>query len=134
VPILYVAHGSHAIYSRRGEYGRPFPDPTDEADGEGLEVRPALTEIDDRHPSWVRYQGRWGETEAGFIPGESPSPLGPRFQESDAWSLPASYHEDRARPCGSGPPGRPWQTAGTIALAALVVLIAMIVARRRRVT
>ena len=29
VPVIFVANGSHANYSRRGAYPRPFPDPTD---------------------------------------------------------------------------------------------------------
>ena len=125
-PVLYVANGSHAIYSRAGDYDRPFPDPTDEADGEGREVRPALKRISDAGPAWVHYDGRWGDTEAGWVPGESPSPFGPRFQEGGAWTSPSSYHEEQARTCGSGAPGRPWQTP-LIALAlALLVTLALV--------
>jgi hypothetical protein len=130
-PILYVANGSHATYSRPGDYGRPFPDPTDEADGDGRQVRPAVTVITNRHPAWVRYSGRWGDTEAGFIPGEMSSPAGPRFQESDAWDKPGSYAEAVARPCGSGAPGRPWETAAIVGAGALLIAGAFAVARRR---
>jgi hypothetical protein len=130
-PILYVANGSHATYSAPGSHERPFPDPTDEADGQGREVRPHLTEITARRPAWVRYPGRWGETEAGVIPGEMSSPVGPRVQESGAWSQPSSYFEHFARPCGSGAPSRPWQTAAVIAAGALLVLGAIVVGRRR---
>jgi hypothetical protein len=132
VPILYVANGSHATYSAAGAHGRPFPDPTDEADGNGREVRPRLVEINDRRPGWVGYRGRWGETEAGLIPGEMSSPVGPRIQESAAWSQPSSYFEDFARPCGSGAPSRPWQTAAVIAAGALLGLAAIGLIRRKR--
>lgn len=108
-PVVYVANGSHAIYSRPGFYDRPFPDPTDEAGADGRRVRPELTPIGDRRPAWVRYEGRWGDTDAGWVPGESPSPLGPRFQPSGVWDAPSAYHEERAVDCGSGPPSRPWQ-------------------------
>ena len=126
VPVLYVANGSHATYSRPGDYDRPFPDPTDEADGEGREVRPAVTPITDDDPAWVLYDGRWGGTEAGWVPGESPSPLGPRFQESGAWDSPSSFHDERARDCRSGAPGRPWQTPLAALFVALLVTLALI--------
>jgi hypothetical protein len=131
VPILYVANGSHATYSAPGSYERPFPDPTDEADGQGREVRPDVSRIGARRPAWVRYPGRWGETEAGLIPGEMSSPVGPRAQESGAWIRPSSYLEDFARPCGSGTPGRPWQTAAVIAGGVLLALGAIALVRRR---
>jgi len=108
-PVVYVANGSHGIYSRPGFFDRPFPDPTDEAGADGRRVRPRLTRIGDRAPDWVSYDGPWGDTEAGWVPGESPSPPGPRFQASGVWDAPGEYHEDRAVDCGSGPPSRPWQ-------------------------
>jgi hypothetical protein len=129
-PILYVANGSHATYSSAGAYGRPFPDPTDEADGQGREVRPPVTEITDRGPAWVRYPGRWGDTEAGFIPGEMSSPVGPRFQTSGAWERPSSYAESAARACGSGAPGRPWETAVMIALGLMLISGAVVLGLR----
>jgi hypothetical protein len=133
VPVVYVANGSHANYSRPGDYDRPFPDPTDEADGRGREVRPALTPISDRAPAWVAYPGRWGESDAGFVPGESPSPFGPRFQASGAWEAPASYHDELARPCGSGAPGRPWQLPAAVAvLGALLAVVWVSRSRGRR--
>jgi len=130
-PVVYVANGSHANFSAPGDYGRPFPDPTDEAGGDGRSVRPAVSEIDDQSPGWVSYPGPWGETEAGFVPGESPSPPGPRFQESRAWSEPSSYHQRVARECGSGAPGRPAQTAA-LAIAAALALAGLLLALRRR--
>jgi hypothetical protein len=129
-PVLYVANGSHAVYSAPGSYDRPFPDPTDEADGAGRQVRPRLTAIDDGSPAWVDYEGRWGKTEVGWIPGESPSPRGPRFQENSAWNTPSAFHEDDARECGSGAPGRPWQTPLAAVLVAALVLFGIVRYRR----
>ncbi len=131
VPVLYIANGSHAVYSRPGSHDRPFPDPTDEADGKGSEVRPELTRLGEHTPAWVDYPGRWGDTEAGWVPGESPSPFGPRFQENGAWDAPSTYHEEEARPCGSGAPGRPWQVALMALLAAGVVAAVVIAVRSR---
>ena len=132
VPRVYVANGSHANFSRPGSYGRPFPDPTDEADGRGEELRPDLTEIADAHPGWVAYPGSWGATEAGIVPGEMSSPRGPRFQEGGAWSAPTSFDDERARDCRSGAPGRWWQTAfGGIVVAGLVLGLVILVRRRR---
>ena len=133
VPRVYVANASHANYSRAGEYGRPFPDATDEARGGGRTVRPGVTPITDERPAWVAYPGRWGETDDGFIPGEAPSPRGPRFQGSGAWTAPTAYHEDVAVPCGSGAPGRSWQTAaGALAVVGAILGAVILVRRRRR--
>lgn len=128
-PAVFVANGSHAVYSRPGEHDRPFPDPNDEADGRGARMRPPVERIDDRSPAWVRWPGRWGATEAGSVPGEAPSPPGPRFQDHRAWSSPATFHSERAVGCGSGPPRQPWQAAFLIAP---LVLIGLAVLFRRR--
>jgi hypothetical protein len=107
VPIVYVANGSHAAYFSAGVHGRPFPDPDDEARGDGRQVRPLVEPIAARSPAWMTYAGRWGHSRAGIVPGEQSSPYGPAFQP-DKWEHPARL-EKEARACGSGAPSRPWQ-------------------------
>jgi hypothetical protein len=116
--VVYVANGSHALYPRRGVADRPFPDPNDEADGEGRAIRPPVRPIDERTPRWMSSPRRWGDARAGFVPGEESSPRGPAFQP-ERWRDPSRFHDEHARACGSGPPGRTWQTALTVAFAAL---------------
>jgi hypothetical protein len=130
-PVLYVANGSHATYAKEGTTDRPWPDPNDEADGRGPEARPALTVIDDGAPAWVASDERWGGSRAGWVPGEQSSPLGPRFQEDGRWSRPASF-EASARPCGTGAPGRPWQTWTLVAVLLAGAAGALVFRGRRR--
>jgi hypothetical protein len=129
-PVAYVANGSHALYPRAGTADRPFPDPDDEADGRGRAARPPVQHIDERSPSWIGYSGRWGGSEAGPIPGEQSSPRGPAFQP-ERWDDPARFHMS-ARPCGAGPPGRPWQTVLTLAVVVAAVAAGVAVLARRR--
>ena len=131
VPVVFVANGSHATYSRPGVHDRPFPDPNDEADGHGRRLRPALERIDDDDPAWVAWRGRWGGSRAAFVPAEADSPRGPRFQEDGRWSRPSSYHRDHAIACGSRPPRRAWQTALTFGLGLLAAAAAIAFLRRR---
>jgi hypothetical protein len=145
-PVVFVANGSHANYSRPGVHDRPWPDPNDEADGRGRVVRPAVEPIGvaefggrgpDRSieptrrisPGWLAWPGRFGNSRASFVPGEQSSPRGPAFQP--AWSDPAGLDRE-ARSCTAEPPGRPWQAPITIALVALPPLILVARARRRR--
>jgi hypothetical protein len=122
-PVVYVANGSHALYSTPRTGDRQWPDPDDEADGDGRRVRPPVVEIGDGGPSWTRWPGRWGASEAGIVPGEQSSPRGPAFQGGDAWRDPAAFHEDRARDCGSKPPRRAWQWPLALGLVLLVVVL-----------
>ncbi len=80
-PMVFVAQGSHANYFVPGTRDRPWPDPNDHADGEGLRVRPRLVRIADDRPPWMAYSGRWGD--------EDDSPRGPRF--TAAWSDPDGF-------------------------------------------
>jgi MYXO-CTERM domain-containing protein len=124
---VYVANGSHASYPEPGEHGRPWPDPDDEARGDGRVVRPRVAPFG----RWVAYRGRWGRTRASRVPAESPSPRGPAFQDEGPWRDPAGYHA-AARACGSGAPPHPWPVYAGGAAALLLVGAAGILARRRR--
>jgi hypothetical protein len=134
-PRLWVANGSHALYPRAGGSDRPWPDPNDEADGNGRRVRPKVSIVTDSSPSWIRRTQPWGNSRAGFVPGEHSSPRGPMFQPGNRWRDPAGFDQS-ARACGSGAPGRLWQDVLTALIvfagAALLVLLAFRVVRRRR--
>ena len=84
-PIVFVANGSHAAYSRPGTHDRFFPDPNDEADGRGRTMRPPVGRIADDRPAWAAWPGHWGGGRAGIWPGEQSSPRGPRFQD-ERWT------------------------------------------------
>ena len=129
-PIVYVANGSHASYPRPGTADRPWPDPNDEADGEGDEVRPPLEVIDDDDPAWVSDERLWGRSEAGPFPGEQSSPPGPMFQPGDRWTDPAAL-DSAARSCFSDPPGRPWQTPAMLGAVLMLGAIVLLLRRRR---
>jgi hypothetical protein len=128
-PVVYVANGSHALYPRAGGADRPWPDPNDEADGRGRRARPPVERVSAGRPRWMAWPGRWGEDEAGWVPGEQSSPRGPAFQP-DRWNDPGRFHATEARACGGGPPGRPWQTVLTIILVLAVAAAALRAARR----
>jgi len=119
-PVAYVAHASHATYPRRGTHDRPWPDPNDEARGDGPRVRPPVSVIADTRPPWVGTRMRWGPSRAAWWnPAENSSPVGPRYQPDDRWAAPAAFHAG-ARSCAAGPPGYPWWVfAGAGALVAL---------------
>ena len=130
-PVVYVADGSHASYPRAGTADRPWPDPNDVADGEGLEVRPQIRAIDDDHPAWVQRSEPWGGSEAGWFPGENSSPVGPFFKADDRWRDPAAF-EAAARACGEPPPGRAWQAPAMAAVALILLAGVGLLIRGRR--
>jgi hypothetical protein len=118
---VFVANGSHASYPVPGVHGRPWPDPDDEARGDGRVARVRVEPFGD----WARWPGRWGRSEAAWVPGEQSSPRGPAFQSTGAWRDPSGYHA-AARPCAAGAPGHPWWAllaacAAVIGLAAAVL-------------
>jgi hypothetical protein len=129
-PVVYVGNASHAAYFTAGVHGRPFPDPDDEARGDGARVRPPVERVSRRSPPWMTYAGRWGRSEEGFVPGEHASPPGPAFQP-ERWDDPAALAAS-ARPCGAGAPGRWWQWPLVLAAAALLGLLAFGLARGGR--
>jgi hypothetical protein len=97
-PVVFVARGSHAAYFVPGLRDRTWPDPNDEADGRGQRVRTRLVRIAEDSPGWMRYPGRWGDTRAGWVPGEMDSPLGPARQPQGRWSDPTAWAAS-ARSC-----------------------------------
>jgi hypothetical protein len=98
-PVAYLANGSHAAYFAPGVRDRTFPDPNDEARGDGRAVRPPLVAISRESPSWMRFTGRWGPSRARW-PMEQSSPRGPAFQ-GVRWDDPAAFAAS-ARGCMAG--------------------------------
>lgn len=88
-PVLYIARGSHACYSRPGRHAR-LPVVADHADGRGREVRPRLEIVSDE--GWLRWPGRWGATQGRG----AHSPSGPAFHVQ--WRDPARLHRDGGDP------------------------------------
>ena len=116
---VFVANGSHASYPDRGEHGRPWPDPDDEARGDGRVVRPEVRSFG----RWGAWPGRWGRAKpAWWSPAEAPSPQGPAFQEEGPWRDPPAWHAE-ARACSAGAPPHPWFVYALAAVAALALAI-----------
>lgn len=125
-PVLYLANGSHATYRSAGEHGRPWPDPDDEARGDGERVDPRLLPLDGQ--PWRSWAGRWGGSEASpLLPVEASSPVGPEFQDAGQSHAPTTYHRD-ARPCDSG---APTALRNGLAGGAAVVLALLVLGTRR---
>jgi hypothetical protein len=137
-PVVFLARGSHAAYFQPGVRDRMWPDPNDESDGRGLRVRPRVVRVDATSPAWMRYPGRWGDTRAGWVPGEMDSPRGPAFQPQGRWSHPAGWAAgardctrldcDRRGECD----GRETAIAGVLAGFGLVWALWLGVRRMRR--
>ncbi len=132
-PVVFLARGSHAAYFVPGVRDRMWPDPNDEADGRGPRVRPRLVRVSEDRPPWMAYDGRWGDSRAGWVPGEMDSPRGPAFQP-DRWD--AAGWAAAARPCTREDcdergecDGR--ETAIAAVLAVLGLLVAGVYAGRR---
>jgi hypothetical protein len=134
-PLVRLARGSHAAYFVTGLRDRMWPDPNDVADGDGPRVRPRVVRISETSPPWMRYRGRWGDTRAGWVPGEMSSPRGPAFQPQGRWTNPEGWAAaarrctredcDRRGECD----GR--ETAMAAVLAVLGLLGALMVGWRR---
>ena len=142
-PVVYVANASHSAHFRAGVHRRRiFPDPNDEADGDGPGLRPRVVPIGAGSPGWAGWPGRWGASRGGWVPGEQESPRGPAFQPDDRWTDPGRFAEGAGRctaDCGRRLGCRPLLTAlarywpgGVLTLAAYVALLA--VRQRRRGT
>jgi hypothetical protein len=127
-PRVYVANASHALYPRSGTHDRPFPDPNDETGGDET-VRPAVRLITETRPSWMRWDGRWGASRAGVVPGEQSSPGGPAYA-GERWSDPARVHAG-ARSCLSAPGGLSWLWPALAAAAALIGMALVLRGRQR---
>jgi hypothetical protein len=134
-PVAYLANGSHAAYFRAGVRDRTFPDPNDEARGDGRREQPRLVVISAREPSWMRFSGRWGTSRARW-PAEQSSPRGPAFQ-GVRWDDPGAFAAS-ARGCMAGRcdavgecDARELALAGAAA-GALGLLVLLGVWRRRR--
>jgi hypothetical protein len=137
-PVVYVANGSHASYFVPGTRDRFWPDPNDEADGEGALMQPPLVWITSRSPDWMRFAGPWGGARASWVPGEESSPRGPAFQPQGRWSDPDGWAL-AARPCTRGRcasvgacDGREMGVWGGAVVAAAVLGGALWRVRRRR--
>jgi hypothetical protein len=134
-PVVFLARGSHAAYFVPGVRDRTWPDPNDHADGEGRRMRGRLVRVTAASPAWMRYPGRWGNSRAGWVPGEMDSPRGPAFQPQGRWSDPAAWaagaHTCTRRDCNELGECDGRETLVAAILAALGVLGAGLFAARR---
>jgi WD40-like Beta Propeller Repeat len=104
-PNVFVANASHANYFDGGEYDR-FPKPTDEANGDGESVTPAVAEVDSApytsttaQPQWFYWNGYWGASDAEeFHSPSSPPREGPEWEDLQEW---AEEHEEDCEVEGS---------------------------------
>jgi len=128
-PVVYVAHASHASYRTPGEHGRPWPDPDDEAPGDGRTAQPQIRLLSREKASG--WPGRWGRSDANAVPGEASSPRGPAFQQDGPYADPERELRE-ARACGSGAPPHPWPVQAGAALLGLMGGLGLTLAWRGR--
>jgi hypothetical protein len=108
-PLVYVARGSHANYFRPGTHwtGVWF----DHADGHGPFVDPALVDLGDKVPGWVRWPGFWGDTKPQGSPIDATSPRGPaghpQFDDPGVMVATATQAQAAARAAPAAPPVPP---------------------------
>ncbi|WP_160165541.1 DNRLRE domain-containing protein [Conexibacter woesei] len=94
---VYPGAGTHANFHRPGVFdGAAFGLAKDLARGQNLTGRPRLRFLA-AGASWLRWPGRWGSTEQGASPTDSPSPLGPA-QQGKKWDNPSAF-DAQARRC-----------------------------------
>jgi hypothetical protein len=122
--VVFVANGSHAGYFRPGTRDRTFPDPNDEAGGDGRVVRPRVRLVTATRPAWMRWPKRWGASRAGLVPGEMDSPRGPAFQGA-RWDRPAPLVAS-AHACAAAAPAANRRETVIEAAALLLVLVALV--------
>lgn len=110
-PNVFVANASHANYFAAGEYNRPFPRPTDQANGDGASITPVVSEVESgpytsttAEPQWFYWSGTWGasDDEDFHSPG-SPPRGSAEWEDLQAW---AEEHEEECEVEGSGPAER----------------------------